>query len=327
MKIIAIVLVLLYLALAPSRAQMAGGSRAQTAGGSLTSTARGSLTQTAGGSLAQAAGGSLTQTAGGSFSIPGIVQQDLTSKINGLPYRITVALPFSYSPGDTTHYPVMYILDGDPNLPLAALIQWNMTYDNEVPQMILVGIGYQAANFMGTVAYRALDYTPVRDEKADSEMTANHHRKMVSGGGAVFLRVMQEEIMPFVEAHYRVSPDRALAGHSFGGLFAAYVLLIHPELFGRYLISSPSLDWAGGAIAREEARYFAAGHRELPARVFLSAGGDEPDAMVPDVKKLAATLESRGYKGLQVTERIFPEETHLSVIPFAISRGIRVLYK
>lgn len=261
------------------------------------------------------------------FSISGIEQHDLTSKINGLPYRLTVALPFSYSAGDTTHYPVLYMLDGDPNLPLAALIQWNMTYDHEVPNMILVGIGYQAPNFMGTVAYRALDYTPVRDDRADSEMTANHHRQMVSGGAPVFLRVMQEEIIPFIEQRYRVSNDRGLAGHSFGGLFAAYVLLNRPELFQRYLISSPSLDWGGEEIGREEARYHAAGHRDLPARVFLSAGGAEPDEMVPDVKKLATVLRERGYPHLMLTERIFEDETHLSVIPFAMSRGIRVLYR
>ena len=251
----------------------------------------------------------------------------MTSRINGLPYRITVALPFSYTPGDTAHYPVLYVLDADPNLPLAALIQWNMTYDNEVPKMILVGVGYQAPNFMGTVSYRALDYTPVRDAAADSQMTAGHHRKMVSGGAAVFLRVMQEEIMPFIEKNYRVSNDRALAGHSFGGLFAAYVLFTRPQLFDRYLISSPSLDWGGGEIGKEEARFFASGHGDLPARVFISAGSAEPDQMVPDVNALAGVLRGRGYKGLQLTEKIFEDETHLSVIPFAFSRGIRVLYR
>jgi predicted alpha/beta superfamily hydrolase len=267
------------------------------------------------------------QSRGEAFSIPGIEQHEFVSKINGLPYRITVALPFTYSPGDTAHYPVMYLLDGDPNLPLAALIQWNMTYDNEVPKMILVGVGYQAPGFMGTVAYRALDYTPVRDAKADSEMTANHHRRMVSGGAAEFLRVMQEEIMPYIGQQYRVSNDRALGGHSFGGLFAAYVLFTRPGLFKRYLISSPSLYWSGDEISKEEAHYFAAGNRDLPARVFLSAGANEPDEMVPEVNGLAWVLKSRGYPHLELTERIFEDETHLSVIPFAISRGIRVLYK
>lgn len=62
------------------------------------------------------------------YSIPGIYQNDFVSKINGQPYRPTVTLPFANSSVDTTHYPVMYMLDGDPNPPLAALIQWRTVY-------------------------------------------------------------------------------------------------------------------------------------------------------------------------------------------------------
>lgn len=260
------------------------------------------------------------------YQLPGIFQFDFVSKVNHQPYRLMIALPFGYSATDTIRYPVVYILDGDPNLPLAALIQSNMTYDGEVPNMILVGIGYQADNFMQTVPYRTLDYTPTRDDRADSEMTAHHHVNMVSGGADNFIRVMEEEIIPFVRLHYKANGDRALAGHSFGGLFAAYVLFTHPELFQRYLISSPSLDWDNHVIQNMEARY-AEGHTSLMSRVFISAGGAEPESMVPDVRALAAMLAGRHYRGLVVTERIFEDETHLSVIPFAISRGLRVLYR
>jgi predicted alpha/beta superfamily hydrolase len=267
-----------------------------------------------------------TQETWKNFSIPGIVQYDFTSRVNHFPYRLTVALPFGYSPGDTTHYPVLYILDADPNLPLAALIQWNMTYDGELPNMILVGIGYQAPNFMGTVGYRTMDYTPTKDKRADSEMTAHHHVEMVSGGAANFLRVITEEVMPLIQKNYKVSADPGLAGHSFGGLFAAYVLVSKPETFGHYLISSPSLSWDGGAIKSEETKYFSAGHRALPAKVFVSAGASEPDSMVPDLREFAATLTRRNYAGLKITQKIFDGETHLSVIPFSFSRGLRALY-
>jgi predicted alpha/beta superfamily hydrolase len=261
------------------------------------------------------------------FTLPGIFQYDFVSRINHQPYRLTIALPFGYSTKDTTRYPVLYMLDGDPNLPLTALIQWNMTYDGEVPNLIMVGVGYQAEGFMGTVTYRTLDYTPSLDVRADSEMTAHHHVPMVSGGADIFLRVMTEEIMTFIKAHYKTNGDQALGGHSFGGLFAAHVLLTRPELFDRYLISSPSLDWDGGEIKREELRYYAAGHRSLPARVFISAGASEPDSMVPDVRALATTLDGRNYRGLAVASEIFEGETHLSVIPFSISKGLRALYR
>ena len=260
------------------------------------------------------------------YTLPGIVQHDFVSRINHLPYRLSIALPFGYSAADTTHYPVMYILDADPDLPLAALIQWNMTYDGELPNMILVGVGYQTANFMETVPYRTTDYTPSSDLKADSEMTAHHHVRMVSGGAAGFLRVLTEEICPLIRERYKTTSDQGLAGHSFGGLFAAYVLLNHPETFDRYLISSPSLYWDSKEIKKEEINYYSAGHRALSARVFVSAGAAEPDSMVPDVKEFVAALSSRKYKDLQLSEKIFDGETHLSVIPFSISRGLRALY-
>jgi len=260
------------------------------------------------------------------YRLPGVYQFDFVSKINHQPYRLTVAIPFGYSATDSTRYPAMYLLDGDPNLPLAALIQWNLTYDEESPKMVLVGVGYQSNDFMGTIPYRTLDYTPTRDDRADSEMTAHHHVNMVSGGAENFLRVLEQEIIPFINQHYKVNTDRALAGHSFGGLFAAYVLFTHPELFQRYLISSPSLDWNDHVIQKMESGY-AAGHSSLTARVFLSAGGAEPESMVPEVQVLSKTLAGRHYRGLEVTEKVFEDETHLSVIPFAISRGLRVLYR
>jgi predicted alpha/beta superfamily hydrolase len=259
------------------------------------------------------------------YRLSGVYQFDFVSKINHQPYRLTVALPFGYSDGDSSRYPTMYMMDGDPNLPLAALIQWNLTYDDESPKMIMVGVGYQANDFMGTVSYRSLDYTPTRDDRADSEMTAHHHVKMVTGGADNFLRVMKEEIIPYIRQHYKTNEDRALAGHSFGGLFAAYVLLTDPGMFQRYLISSPSLDWDNHIIEKIEARY-AASHSSLTARVFLSAGGAEPESMVPDVRALAATLTGRHYKGLEVTQKIFDDETHLSVISYSLSRGLRTLF-
>jgi hypothetical protein len=260
------------------------------------------------------------------FSISGISQYDFVSGVNATPYRITVAVPFGYSPSDSIRYPVVYMLDGDPNLPLTALIQWNMSYDGELPKMIIVGIGYQAENFMGTVSYRTLDYTPTRVEKMDSQMTANHHVKMVSGGAGNFLSVIKNEIIPFVERSYSTNHDRTLAGHSFGGLFAAYVLFREPLIFNRYLISSPSLYWGDEEIIKEETAFFNSGHSTLHAKVFISAGSLEPEEMVPDVKALVNAIKRRNYIGLEITGRVFDNETHLSVMPFAISRGLRVLF-
>ena len=125
----------------------------------------------------------------------------------------------------------MYVLDSDPNLPMAALIQRNMSYDHEVPDVIMVGIGYQVDNFLYTRSFRVLDYTPSHVAKIDSEMTASHHMKMVTGGAADFLQVLEKEIIPYIETNYKTAKDRSLAGHSLGALFALYTLFHEPALF------------------------------------------------------------------------------------------------
>ena len=258
--------------------------------------------------------------------IAGTVMHEFVSKTNSVPYRISISLPFNYQPSDTTRYPVMYVLDGDPNLPMAALIQRNMSYDHEVPDLIMVGIGYQVDNFLSTRSFRVLDYTPSHVAKIDSEMTASHHMKMVTGGAADFLQVLENEIIPYIENNYKTNKDRSLAGHSLGGLFALYTLFHEPALFQKYLISSPSLYWNDFEMSGEETEYYGGRHKSLQARIFISAGSLEPDPMTPDIKQLVNLLRQRHYQGLEITENVFQDETHLSVIPFSLSRGMRVIY-
>ena len=67
------------------------------------------------------------------------------------------------------------------------------------------------------------------------------------------------------------------------------------------------------------------------ARLFLSAGVlEEQDAPaylpVSNVRRLAGHLLDRKFPGFQVMCHIFPDETHASVVPATISRGLRMLF-
>ena len=50
-------------------------------------------------------------------------------------------------------------------------------------------------------------------------------------------------LIPFIENKYPVTSYRTLIGHSYGGLYAIYILINHPQLFSNYLAIDPSLDW------------------------------------------------------------------------------------
>ena len=146
----------------------------------------------------------------------------------------------------------------------------------------------------------------------------------------------------------KANGDRALVGDSLGGLFGLYALFSEPSSFGRYVLGSPSIWWTGRSILQDEAK-FAASHPDLAARVFMSVGldeepGHEADAkassdtararlararearMVSNLRDLDATLRSRSYDGLALTTHLFEGETHLSVVPATISRGLRVVF-
>ncbi|MCA9712863.1 MAG: alpha/beta hydrolase, partial [Myxococcales bacterium] len=107
---------------------------------------------------------------------------------------------------------------------------------------------------------------------AGGQPVFDHYRM---GGADAFLDFIATELQPLVEANYPADPDDAtIVGASLGGTFATYALFERPELFERYVIVSPGLNWDDAMLMDLEAEY-AANHEDLSARVFLAAGGLE----------------------------------------------------
>ena len=65
---------------------------------------------------------------------------------------------------------------------------------------------------------------------------------MPSGGGiAHFIQFMKNELIPYIETHYRTDPYRIFSGHSLGGLCVLYAFIHEPELFNAYIGISSSV--------------------------------------------------------------------------------------
>jgi hypothetical protein len=115
-----------------------------------------------------------------------------------------------------------------------------------------------------------------------------------------------------------------------GGVFGLYVLFHEPETFQRYLIASPSI-WYDSTVIFKYAQDYARTHHDLPARLYLSAGGrEEPEAnftrMETNVNKLAGFLDNKHYPNLGIRTHVIEGETHFSVFPAALNNGLRYLY-
>ena len=267
------------------------------------------------------------QKSKGPVTLPGTYTYSLHSRFTGGDYEIMVSLPHVYKSNDSTRYPVLYILDGNTFMPMLTRMQQFFVDGEESIPMIIIGVGYPVQSLMASMPFRTRDYTPTHDPSFDSMLSKELHLNMESGHASSFLQTLSKEIIPFVERKYKVSADRAIAGHSFGALFGAYTLFHQPKLFNRYLLSSVSLPWDNGVLLKDEEIFLRTAPQELHARVFVSVGSLEGFHMIPMMKQMTKSLRDHAFIGLTIEEKIFENETHTSVVPTALNHGIRALYR
>jgi enterochelin esterase-like enzyme len=143
---------------------------------------------------------------------------DLHSEQTGRDYELIVGLPESYVKEPQRRYPVLYLLDGQCDFNIGNQMSGALRYDKVIPEILVVGITYAGEKPNYTQLRRA-DYTPTHWQPPDENAP-------FGGDGPKFLRFLQENLLPTVEATYRVdASQRILAGHSAGGLFTLYALL------------------------------------------------------------------------------------------------------
>ena len=63
---------------------------------------------------------------------------------------------------------------------------------------------------------------------------------------------------------------------------------------------------------------------KVPSRWAKTVATSNTNGLV--MQRLAERLEDRAYDGLELVTCIFEQETHLSVAPAAMSRGLRVVF-
>lgn len=242
--------------------------------------------------------------------------------IDGVTYKLYVSLPRDYT-NTTRQYGVVYLLDADYSFALARNIVEHLTDRGDLPPLVLVGIAYD-----GPPAYRinrTRDYTPTHVPTGGYGTDVQRH----SGGAPAFQQFLREQLIPYIQQTYRVTDERTLVGHSYGGLFGAWVAFTTPELFDNYLLVSPSLWYDNHMMFRVENGYSASSD-SLPVTLYLAVGELERNAlrdMPADLRAFARRIQNRRYRGLRQYLDISGNETHNSAFPRALSNGLRAIYQ
>lgn len=189
-------------------------------------------------------------------------------------YRVWVAIP--QSPAPPAGFPVAYLLDGNAALMEtdAALLE-RLAHAPRPP--VIAYVGYDSDLRIDADA-RAFDDTPLRPGGPQAQRDLLGGRR--TGGAQAFLELIQAQVMPRVQALARTDPQqRALWGHSYGGLFALHVLFTRPQAFDVYAAIDPALWWGDGYVLGEAAA--AAPWPEPPPQLQLWLGQSEGEGQGP----------------------------------------------
>ena len=258
------------------------------------------------------------------YAAPRSAVHEVSAKDSARAYRLYVMTPPGYGAAENAarRYPVIYLNDGELFFMAAAGAPLLSYYNKALEETILVGVSYAVGE--DPIASRQRDLTPVSDASFAG----------ATGGADAYLAFLRDVAAPAIESRYRADPARrTLAGHSFGGAFATYVLLTEPALFANYIIVSPAYWYADHALAGFEQRY-AEAHEDLPARVYMAAGdlegpkgGLKKIDLANDMSAFAARLGSRGYDSLELRAEILDDGvTHATSLQAAWLRAVGWLF-
>ena len=147
----------------------------------------------------------------------------------GRRFHIYVRLPENYAAQPERRYPVVYLLDGDSLFPILAANHLFLTYDDRLPEAIVVGIAYGG---FGPVNRRGIDFMPPAAGVPAEE-----------AGAPAFQTFLRDELLPRIERTFRADPERRiLFGQSRGGSFVIWSAFTEPDLFWARIASNPSLE-------------------------------------------------------------------------------------
>ncbi|WP_422859057.1 alpha/beta hydrolase [Flagellimonas sp. S174] len=245
--------------------------------------------------------------------------KELTSKFNDQTYQIKISYPKSYFTNKERKYPVMYVIDAETNFGGVSYIVQRLIKDKLIPEILVVGIAYNT-NYKNFYRLRSRDLTPVEDK--DLRMGKNSVDP--TGGAPQFSDFMEFELFPFIEKEFRTKKkDRAIYGHSYGGLYGSYALLEKPHLFNRYLLLGPSL-WFKDKLLIKQVQSMSLGF-DLETKLYMASG--EFDLRINDFQEeFVDFLKAKNLSKLAIKSEVIKNETHRTIFGVGFTNGLRFIY-
>lgn len=192
---------------------------------------------------------------------------------------LVVWLPPQYDAIPDSHYPVLYMHDGQ-NLfdPATSSFGVDWQIDETLDSLAKTG-NYQIPIVVGieNTVERTPDYTPGKQNKD-------------------YMRFVVEEVKPFIDSVYRTLPDRentSVGGSSYGGLVSFMMAWEYPDVFSKAYCLSPAfkiqrIDYVKNVLDTKQ-------HKDLTFYIDNGGVGLE-EQLQPGVDAMIAALKKKGYR-------------------------------
>ncbi|NVK55306.1 MAG: alpha/beta hydrolase [Alteromonadaceae bacterium] len=241
---------------------------------------------------------------------------ELSEPATGRTYPLFIKLPRSYESNKDKGYPVIYLMDAWYSFQIASGATRFPMNSGVMEEAIIVGVSYSKG--AKGASSRIRDYTP-------SKAT---NWKMQTGNGDGHAKFIRETVFPYIEANYRAKPlERTFVGNSLGGLFGAYILFEHPNMFSSYILGSPSVWFNKNHILDSRVA-----KSELPIKVYLSVGSleqpefGEREDMVTGAKQLAEKIKAQSGECTLLKFNLVEGAKHATAFPTTLIQGLDWIY-
>ena len=232
----------------------------------------------------------------------------LPSKILNEERTLLVHLPRSYH--DTSlEYPVLYMLYGNhvtTYFAEAVSILDNLGPTGRIPEMLLVAV-------TNTDRYR--DLLPLQPDGRPTGIDS-------------FVRFFEEELIPYVDSHYRTKNYRALMGPQAGANFGMHVLFKHPDLFQAAILNNP-FRWQGGRdLIFQNARDVL--HKRDRFKRFLSITYEDGDELAKEgaayVDRFAALVKELSVPDFRLHLNYIADNDEF-IQPMGLREGLKAMFQ
>ncbi len=247
----------------------------------------------------------------------------IPSKILNEPRKIYIYVPPADSLNTAKRYPVLYLMDGESHFSMIAelcryLSRWDV---NVMPEMIIVGIPNTNRTRDLTPTHSIIDYYGKPDTSATSWLKP-------SGGNDKFLQFISEELIPYVETHYKTHPFKIFAGHSFGGITAIDCFLNNPNMFNAYIALSPSFWWDNGYLLKLADKKLQKGSAISKILFYSDAseGVADKSTFHTNLLKFDSLIAQRQIIGLDHKYLNYPDDIHMTEPVKAYYDALRFIF-